>query len=64
MATRTEIKNRAQKSGMQRGSDKWGRKTLSENSACSCHPKQYGLKKGLRRARRRFEKDLCREEIT
>jgi hypothetical protein len=61
MATRTIIKAKAQKSGMTRGSTKWRSRTLASENTCSCHPKQYGLKKGLRRARRRVDKVLVRE---
>jgi len=42
----------AQRSGM-------GRKfALSRLNTCSCHPCEYGLKKGLRRGRRRLDKEI------
>lgn len=44
---------------MQRGAGKnWQRKTLASENTCSCHPKQWGLKKALRRARRRVDRDV------
>lgn len=52
MATSGMIKGRAQRPGM-------GRKfALSRLNTCTCHPCQWGLKKGLRRARRRLDKDI------
>jgi len=39
-----------------------GGKGLSRYNHCSCHPRQWGLKKGLRRARRRLGKEIIREE--
>jgi len=47
--------------GMQRGAKK--RKTLATHNTCSCHPRQYGLKKGLRRARRRVAKRIIAREL-
>ncbi len=65
MATRSNINIRAQQGGMTRGKPKgkgYGtRRTLASLNMCSCHPKQYGLKKGLRRARRRVDKVLARQ---
>jgi hypothetical protein len=39
-------------------------KGLGRNDRCSCHPRAYGLKKGLRRGRRRFSKELIRKETS
>lgn len=42
----------AQRSGM-------GRKfALSRTNTCSCHPREWGLKKGLRRGRRRLDHEI------
>lgn len=40
----------AEKPGMKNA---WG--SLSRGDCCSCHPRAWGLKKGLRRARRRLD---------
>jgi hypothetical protein len=48
---------------MQRGAPKKRRKTLADENLCTCHPKSYGLKKGLRRARRRTEPVVIRSEL-
>lgn len=37
--------------------------SLTKHDRCVCHPRAWGLKKGLRRGRRRFEKDLIRKEL-
>lgn len=34
---------------------------LSRQDTCSCHPRAWGLKKGLRRARRRRSRAVIRE---
>lgn len=62
MATRSDIKKRARRNGMQRGSKKRG-KSLARQNTCSCHPEQWGLKKGLRRARRRVDKEIVASEL-
>ena len=36
---------------------------LRRGNHCVCHPREWGLKKGLRRARRRFGRDLIRNEL-
>lgn len=38
-------------------------KGLARDNHCSCHPRQWGLKKGLRRARRRYDKEVIAEGI-
>ena len=38
-------------------------KGFSRYDRCSCHPRAWGLKKGLRRARRRVGKDIIRQEL-
>lgn len=38
-------------------------KTLRHFDTCTCHPRSWGLKKGLRRARRRLDRILVREEL-
>ena len=35
-------------------------KGLTRYDHCTCHPRAWGLKKGLRRARRRLGRDLVR----
>jgi hypothetical protein len=41
-----------------------GSKGLSgQHDRCSCHPQAWGLKKGLRRARRRVDKEVIRDEV-
>ncbi len=36
---------------------------LSRFDHCTCHPRAYGLKKGLRRARRRLGQSIIRKEV-
>lgn len=48
MSANRQIKILAQGTKMFRG---------THYSTCSCHPRQWGLKKGLRRARRRFDRE-------
>jgi hypothetical protein len=31
---------------------------------CCCHPRAWGAKKGLRRARRRVDKEIVRRELS
>jgi len=38
-------------------------KGLTRYDRCVCHPRAWGLKKGLRRARRRVGRDLVRQEL-
>lgn len=38
-------------------------KGFSRHDRCSCHPRAWGLKKGLRRARRRVDKDVVRQAM-
>lgn len=45
------VKQAARKPGMGRGF------ALSRLNTCSCHPQEYGLKLGLRRARRRVDRE-------
>ena len=41
-----------------------GSKSLARRwNTCSCHPRQYGLKKGLRRGRRRLDRLVIQEEL-
>lgn len=37
--------------------------SLARYNTCSCHPVQWGMKKGLRRARRRYERGLIESEL-
>jgi len=39
------------------------KKNWARYNSCSCHPVQWGLKKSLRRARRRVEKEIIAQEI-
>ncbi len=32
--------------------------SLARHNHCTCHPKEWGLKKGLRRARRRLDHEI------
>lgn len=32
------------------------------HNSCSCHPKEWGMKKGLRRARRRVDKEIVAQD--
>jgi hypothetical protein len=38
--------------------------SLGRFNTCSCHPVQWGLKKGLRRGRRRLDKQVISEELS
>jgi hypothetical protein len=38
-------------------------RSLARFDTCSCHPRGWGMKKGLRRARRRVSKELIRSEL-
>lgn len=38
-------------------------KGLTRYDRCVCHPRAWGLKRGLRRARRRVDRDLVRHEF-
>jgi hypothetical protein len=38
-------------------------KSLACWNRCSCHPKQWGLKKGLRRGRRRLAKIVIKDGL-
>jgi hypothetical protein len=38
-------------------------KGLKRFDTCSCHPCAWGLKKGLRRARRRYDRLAIREQM-
>lgn len=38
-------------------------KGLAQYDRCCCHPRAYGLKKGLRRARRRVGIAIIRREL-
>lgn len=40
-----------------------GSRSLGRFDTCSCHPKAWGLKKGLRRARRRLGKQVIKDEL-
>lgn len=40
-----------------------GSRGLGRFDTCSCHPKAWGLKKGLRRARRRLGKQIIKDEL-
>lgn len=40
-----------------------GSRSLHRFDTCSCHPKAWGLKKGLRRARRRLGKQIIQDEL-
>lgn len=40
-----------------------GTKSLARRNTCVCHPRQWGLKKGLRRGRRRLGKLIIREAL-
>lgn len=58
MAVRSSITRKARKSGMGNHHGSLAR----SNNTCSCHPKEYGLKKGLRRARRRVDKEIVAQD--
>lgn len=36
--------------------------SLARYNTCCCHPVQWGLKKGLRRARRRHDREVVQRE--
>ncbi len=38
-------------------------KGLTRYDHCCCHPRAWGCKKGLRRARRRVGRDIIRQEL-
>jgi hypothetical protein len=38
-------------------------KGLTRYDRCVCHPRAWGLKKGLRRARRRLGREIVRREL-
>lgn len=46
---------KARKAGNPQGS-------LARYNTCSCHPCEYGMKKGLRRARRRVDKEIVAQD--
>jgi hypothetical protein len=37
---------------------------INHHGRCCCHPRAWGAKKGLRRARRRVDKQVIRNELT
>lgn len=39
-------------------------KSLSRFNRCTCHPQQWGLKKGLRRGRRRLDRLVIEEQLS
>lgn len=52
-------KHQIEKSGM---GNEYGSLARFHNRCC-CHPQEYGLKKGLRRARRRADKEIVEREL-
>jgi hypothetical protein len=36
---------------------------IRRHDRCVCHPRAWGLKKGLRRARRRVGREMIRQEL-
>lgn len=53
----TKLAKRKGRGGIKR------RLALSRLNTCSCHPKQWGRKKGLRRARRRLEREIVSQDL-
>jgi len=55
MGASSFMKYTATKDGIKTGS--------IDRYTCCCHPRSWGLKKGLRRTRRRFSKKIILEEL-
>jgi len=53
--------DQARRSGMT--GPKKNSKSLSRFNRCMCHPQQWGMKKGLRRGRRRLDKLVIAEQL-